>query len=100
MTFTDMTTHLDRHFLTPASLAACLGISENTLKALREDPASGFPAPRMIGRLPRWRLVDVDAWVGAPAMEQVTAAAVAKGNGRPSASTDVVVPKRKSDVPK
>lgn len=48
--------------LDPSSLAQMLRISERHLTDLRhEDPT--FPAPRMLGSLPRWSPTTIRRWV-------------------------------------
>ena len=66
-----------QRFLTPWSareVAAWLGCGERTLRRLREDPASRFPAP-MAGPRLQWWPADVLAWSGVPLREAITAAA-------------------------
>lgn len=48
--------------LTPATCAEMLGISERHLTNLRQtDPT--FPAPRMLGTLPRWSPSVIRRWM-------------------------------------
>jgi predicted DNA-binding transcriptional regulator AlpA len=48
--------------LTPTTLAEMLGISERHLTDVRkEDPA--FPAPKMLGKLPRWSPTAIRRWM-------------------------------------
>ncbi|WP_168929351.1 hypothetical protein [Nocardioides sp. GY 10113] len=51
--------------LDAAGVAAYLGVSPRHLADLRrEDP--GFPAPRMLGTLPRWSAQVLHDWIASP----------------------------------
>jgi len=47
--------------LTVEDVAALLQVNTRTVRNLQES--SGFPAPLRIGRLVRWRMVDVKKWL-------------------------------------
>lgn len=54
-----------QQMLSPTSLAAMLGISERHLADVRhEDPS--FPAPVMLGTLPRWSPATILRWMDRP----------------------------------
>ncbi|MBD8608851.1 hypothetical protein IFT73_18495 [Aeromicrobium sp. CFBP 8757] len=54
----------------PAGAAEVLEISPRTLDNVRDNDPT-FPAPRYIGRLPRWTVSTLLAWVAAPASHQL-----------------------------
>jgi hypothetical protein len=58
----------------PDGAAEVLDISSRMLLTVRENDQT-FPEPRYIGRLPRWTVYSLMAWVGAPASQQSLAAA-------------------------
>ena len=54
----------------PVGAAEVLEISLRTLDNVRDNDPT-FPAPRYIGRLPRWTVSTLLAWVAAPASHQL-----------------------------
>ena len=78
--------------LNPTRLAEMLDISERHLTDLRREDKT-FPAPRMLGALPRWSPTTIRQWVEAAAslaplmptadaVEPPTRARPAKGKGK------------------
>lgn len=49
--------------LTSGEVARVMRVHERTLRRLRTDNPTGFPAPLQLGRALRWRASEVKAWM-------------------------------------
>lgn len=71
--------------LTPTTLAEMLEISERHLTDLRREDET-FPAPTMLGTLPRWSPTVIRRWMEGATAPHCTCASPARANA-PVAST-------------